>query len=122
MVIDLVYVAAANLPREFAISTLTLAELAAGPHSAVDPAERARRQEVAQRAELFDPLPFDVVAARAFGRVSAEVTAAGQKVRGSRAVDLLIAASALAHGLPLYTRNPSDFRVLGDLLEVVPVP
>ncbi|MGI8610481.1 MAG: type II toxin-antitoxin system VapC family toxin [Candidatus Dormibacteria bacterium] len=122
VVIDLVYVAAANLPREFAISTLTLAELAAGPHSAVDPAERARRQEVAQRAELFDPLPFDVVAARAFGRVSAEVTAAGQKVRGSRAVDLLIAASALAHGLPLYTRNPSDFRVLGDLLEVVPVP
>jgi predicted nucleic acid-binding protein len=48
------------------------------------------------------------------------VIAAGRKARGRRAVDLLIAASAVAHDLPLYTRNPDDFDHL-DGLHVVPV-
>lgn len=99
-----------------------MAELAAGPHATPDPEERARRQDRLQRAEAaFDPLPFDAEAARAYGRVYSAVVAAGRKARGARAVDLLLAAAACAAGLPLYTRNPEDFRALGDLVEVVAV-
>ncbi|MCA1847298.1 MAG: PIN domain-containing protein, partial [Actinobacteria bacterium] len=87
-----------------------------------DPDERARRQDRLQRAEaMFDPLPFDAAAARAYGRVYAAVTTAGRKARGARAVDLLIAATALAAGLPVVTRNPSDFRALEGLLPVLAV-
>jgi predicted nucleic acid-binding protein len=67
-----------------------------------------------------DPVPFDVAAARAYGRIYASVVAAGRKARGHRAVDLLIAATALAAELPLYTRNPDDFAGLTDV-EVVAV-
>ena len=113
---------ATPLPREIAISSVSLAELAAGPHATQDPIERARRQDRLQRIEAtFDPLPFDAGAARAYGRIYATVTAAGRKAREQRVVDLLIAATALAADLPLYTCNPGDFDVLDDLLEVVPV-
>jgi predicted nucleic acid-binding protein len=104
------------------VSAITLAELAAGPHATADPAERARRQDRLQRAEVtFEPLPVDGAVARAYGRVYAAVVAAGRKARGRRALDLLIAATAVAAGLPLYTRNPEDFAALDGLLEVVPV-
>jgi len=97
-----------------------LAELAAGPHAAIDPEERGRRQDRLQRAEAaFDPLPFAIDAARAYGRVFSAVMASGRKVRGARAVDLLIAATALAAGLPLYTRNGDEILALDDLVEVV---
>lgn len=110
------------LPDEPAICSITLAELAAGPHAASEPAERARRQERLQRAEAtFDPIPFDAPAARAYARVYAAVAATGRKARGQRAVDLLIAAIALAEELPLYTCNPADFAGLTGLLEVVPL-
>ena len=107
---------------EVAVSALSLAELAAGPHAASDPGERGRRQDRLQRAEAaFDPLPFDAEAARAYGRVFAAVTATGRKARGPRAVDLFIAATALALDLPLYTRNGDDFRGLHDLVDIVVV-
>jgi predicted nucleic acid-binding protein len=122
VVIDLDRVYGDALPGEVAIAAVTLAELAAGPHATDDPAERARRQERLQRVEAtFDPIPFDAVAARAYGRVYAEVAAAGRKARGRRAVDLLIAATAVAAELPLYTRNPSDFDGLSGVLEVIAV-
>ena len=99
-----------------------MAELAAGPHATADTAERARRQDRLQRVEAaFDPLPFDSEAARAYGRVFAAVMAAGRKARGARAVDLLIAATAVSARLPLYTRNGDDFRGLDGLLEVLVV-
>jgi predicted nucleic acid-binding protein len=111
------------LPREVAVSAVTLAELAAGPHATGDATERARRQDRLQRCEAtFEALPVDGAAARAYGRVYAAVVASGRKARGRRAFDLLIAATALAEGVPLYTRNPADFSELGDLLEVVAVP
>lgn len=120
MVIGLEVLNPSQLPVEVAISAITMAELAAGPHATGEPEERARRQDRLQRAEaVFDPLPFDADAARAYGRVFAAVAAAGRKARGARAVDLLIAATALAGGLPLYTRNGEDFRALGDLVEIV---
>jgi hypothetical protein len=120
VVIDLEKLQAAQLPMEVAVSSITMAELAAGPHATDDPAERARRQDRLQRAEAaFDPLPFDNEAARAYGRIYAAVISAGRKARGPRAVDLLIAATACAAGLPLYTRNGEDFRGLGGLVEVI---
>jgi predicted nucleic acid-binding protein len=122
VIIDLEHLDPSRLPLEVAISAITLAELAAGSHATPDPEERARRQDRLQRAEAaFDPLPFDVEAARAYGRVYSAVVAAGRKARGARAVDLLLAAAACAAGLPLYTRNPDDFRAIGDLVEVVAV-
>jgi predicted nucleic acid-binding protein len=123
-------IAPEELPDEMAISAVTLAELSAGPHE-VRPdadqdfyfraAERARRLDVLQRAEHeFDPIPFDADAARAYGRVTAAVIAAGRKPH-RRAVDLMIAATAIAAELPLYTANPDDFAGLGHLVTVVPV-
>ena len=122
VVIDLASVDPASLPAEAAVSALTIAELAAGPHAATGAEERARRQERLQRVEAtLSPIPFDVNAARAYGRVYAAVMAKGRKARGRRALDLLIAATAIAEGLPLYTRNPADFEGLTDLVEVRPV-
>jgi predicted nucleic acid-binding protein len=122
VIIELERLDPADLPIESAISAITMAELAAGPHATQDPDERARRQDRLQRAEAaFDPLPFDSEASRAYGRVYAAVVAGGRKARGARAVDLLLAATACSVGLPLYTRNPDDFRALNDLVEVVSV-
>jgi hypothetical protein len=122
VVIDLPEIALDQLPTEIAISAITLAELAAGPHATSDAAERARRQDRLQRTEAtFEPLPVDASVARAYGRVYAAVAASGRKARGRRAVDLLIAATAVAAGLPLYTRNPNDFAGLSDLLQIVKV-
>lgn len=122
VVIDLERIDPGGLPAELAVSAVTIAELAAGPHATSDPTERARRQDRLQRVEsTFDPLPVDGAVARAYGRVYAAVAAAGRKARGRRALDLLIAATALAAGLPLYTRNVEDFAEVIDLLEVVAV-
>jgi predicted nucleic acid-binding protein len=122
VVIDLEHVTARDLPRELAVSAVTLAELAAGPHATPDPSERARRQDRLQRAEAtFEPLPVDANVARAYGRIYAAVAGAGRKARGARSLDLLIAATALAANLPLYTRNPDDFRGTESLIEIVAV-
>jgi predicted nucleic acid-binding protein len=110
------------LPEQVAVSAITFAELAAGPHATEDVSERARRQQRLQLAEAtFDPVPFDAGCARAYGRVYAETLRAGRKACGSRAVELLIAATALANDLALYTSNIEDFGALGHLIEVNPV-
>jgi len=116
VVIGLEAIEPAGLPVQAAVSAVTVAELAAGPHATSDALERARRQDRLQRVEAtFDPLPFDAAAARAYGRLYAAVAAAGRKARGRRAMDLLIAAIAVAQELPLYTRNPNDFAELDEL-------
>jgi predicted nucleic acid-binding protein len=121
-VIDLELLDPSALPAKLAVSAITMAELAAGPHAASSASERARRQDRLQRAEAaFDPLPFDGEAARAYGLVASAVVAAGRKARGARAVDLLIAATAVANGLPLVTRNGPDFTPLAGLLDVIEV-
>ena len=119
VIIDLDRLDPSLLPREVAVSAISMAELAAGPHAASDGAERGRRQDRLQRAEAaFDPLPFDGDAARAYGRIVAALMDAGRRARGARVVDLLIAATALAAGLPIYTRNGDDFLALHDLITV----
>jgi predicted nucleic acid-binding protein len=119
-----------ELPDEMAISAITLAELSAGPHQVRsndeqdhydEHAERARRLEILQRAENeFDPVPFDAEAARLFGRVTAAVIAAGRTPR-RRIADLMIASTAIAEGLPLYTTNPGDYAGLDSLLTIMGV-
>jgi predicted nucleic acid-binding protein len=122
VIVDLELIEESELPTELAVSAITMAELAAGPHATADPAERARRQDRLQRAEAtFEPLPVDAAVARAYGRVYVAVRSAGRKARGRRAMDLFIAATALSAGLPLYTRNPDDFAGLADILEIVTV-
>ena len=112
---------ASHLPAEAVISAITLAELSVGPHVARNGQERAARQAHLQQAEAdFDPVPFDAQAARAFGRVAASLRSAGRKT-AVRAYDALIAASAIAEGIPLYTCNPDDFTGI-DGLEVRRVP
>lgn len=109
------------LPREPVITAVTLAELSVGPLVATDPAQRRARQAHVQQAEAdFEPLPFDARAARAFGGVAASLRQAGRKTR-ARAYDAMIAATAIANGLAVYTCNPADFDGI-DGLEVVPVP
>lgn len=120
MVIDLDILAADRLPELLLVSAVTLAELAQGPHATDDVVERATRQDRLQRAEaFFVVLPFDAEAARAYGRIYPAVRAVGRQPR-RRTTDLYIAAVALANGLPLYTRNPDDFRGLENLVTVVP--
>jgi predicted nucleic acid-binding protein len=109
------------LPDESAIAAITLAELAAGPHATDNPDERARRQDRLQWAtSTWEPLPFDGDAARQYGRLFAAARAARQTSR-SRFADLLIAATAAAAGLPVYTRNPSDFEALQAIVKVVTI-
>ena len=119
-----------ELPDEMAISAITLAELSAGPHQ-VRPngeqdlydehEERARRTETLQRVESeFDPIPFDAEVARVYGRVAAAVVAAGRKPR-RRIADLMIAATAIAEDLPLFTTNPGDYTGLEKLVRIVPI-
>jgi predicted nucleic acid-binding protein len=108
------------LPAEPLITTVTLAELSAGPLVARDDQTRAARQAYLQQAEAdFDPLPFDRPAARAFGQVAASLRRSG-RTASARAYDALIAATALANRLPVYTCNAADFEGI-DGLDVVPV-
>jgi predicted nucleic acid-binding protein len=122
IIIHLEQLAVADLPAELLISAVTLAELAAGVHSADDGAERGRRVARLQRVEAaFSPLSFGAEAARQYGVIASEVIAMGRKPR-RRVADLMIASVAAANRLPLFTTNPEDFRGLDRVLTVVPVP
>jgi predicted nucleic acid-binding protein len=114
---------ASVLPQVPLISAITLAELSVGPLVASGDRERARRTAQVQQAEAdFEPIPFDAPAARAFGHVAASLRRSGRKP-AARAYDALIAATAIANGLPLYTCNPGDFSDIEGLdIRVVPVP
>ena len=114
-VIDLGELDPDALPQECLISTITLAELSVGAVVATDVRQRAVRQAHLQQAEAdFDPLPFDAACARAFGRVAASLRQSGRKNK-ARTYDALIATTAIAHELTVYTRNEDDFRGIEDL-------
>jgi len=109
---------ATALPEEPLITTVTLAELSVGPLVAKDDAERAARQAQLQQAEAdFTPLPFDAAAARAFARVAASLRRSGRKP-AARTYDAMIAATAVANELPVYTAHPADFRDIDGLVVV----
>lgn len=122
ILIQLERLTAEQLPAELLVSTITLAELSAGVHSANDAGERGRCVARLQRVEAaFSPLPFDAEAARRYGVIAGEIIAAGRKPRG-RMADLMIASVAAANSLPLFTTNPDDFRGLESVLTVISVP
>lgn len=107
-----------TLPAQLRISAVTLAEMSVGPLVVSDAAQQAKRQAHLQMAEAkFDPLPFDTDAARAFASVSTSLRSRGRKT-SARAYDAMIAATALAHGLPILTFNAKDFTGI-DGLEVI---
>ncbi len=109
------------LPDEMAISSITAAELAGGPHLAATANEAAKRQSRLQEVESkLEPIPFDVAAVRSYGLVVAAVIGEGRQPR-SRFADLLIAATAHANHLDLYTRNGDDFAGLDELVRIVTV-
>ncbi|MBF6239023.1 type II toxin-antitoxin system VapC family toxin [Nocardia otitidiscaviarum] len=112
----------AELPVESAITAVTLGELSRGPYATDDPGRRARRIAVLQNAEATfgDTLPYDSEAARLFGLICAAVYAIGRQPR-RRTAELMIAATAARHGLPLYTTNPNDFAGIEDHVTIVPV-
>lgn len=110
-----------DLPAEPLITAVTLAELSVGPLATDDETERAARQARLPEAEAaFEPLPFDASATRAYGRVTTSLRRAGRKP-SARAFDALIAPTAIAGDLRLYTCNPRDFDGIDDVT-VVPVP
>lgn len=112
-----------TLPPEPLITAVTLAELSVGPLVARDDRERAARQAHLQQAEAsFEPLPFDAAAARAFGQVAASLRRSGRKV-AARSYDAMIAATAIANDLAVYSCNPMDFEGIEGLgVEAVPHP
>ena len=119
VVIELSSLDAADLPAESFISAITLAELSVGPPVATAEGERIARQSVLQVTEAhFTPLPFDAESARAFGRVAAALRGSGRK-RRARTYDALIAATAIRHQLPVYTRNPDDFAGISAVVRAV---
>ena len=107
------------LDGELAISTISLAELHFGvlmTASAAVRAERLRRLSVVERT--FSALPVDATVARHYGRLAAAVAAPGRNPR-VRAMDLLIAATAVAHGARLCTRNAGDLLGIEEYVEVL---
>ena len=112
-----------EMPAEPVITAVTLAELSVGPLVAVSEGERVARQLRLQQAEAsFEPLPFDAQAARSLGAVAASLRRSGRKT-SARAFDAMIAATALANGLPIYTCNPRDFEGIDGLrVEGIPHP
>ena len=122
VIIDLERVEPSKLPDEPLVTAISMAELAVGPQAATSSTERAICQDRLQRSEAaFTPLPFDDGAARAYGRIYAEIAGRGRKPRGARALDLLIASIALDLDLPLYTRNAIDVEALKELIDIVAV-
>ncbi|QQS23444.1 MAG: type II toxin-antitoxin system VapC family toxin [Actinomycetota bacterium] len=120
-IILLEHLDADDLPSEPVITAVTLAELSVGPLVATSSRERAARQARLQEVEAaFEPLPFDAAAARTFGGVAAALRRSGRKP-SARAFDALIAATAIANHLPLYTCNPRDYAGI-EGLELVAIP
>lgn len=109
------------LPVKSWISTITMAELGIGVHTAADAEQRAERSERLQRAEAtFEPLPFTADAVRRFTHMAGLIVGHGRSPKPRR-LDLMISAIASVNGLPLYTRNVRDFTGLDTVLTVVAV-
>jgi predicted nucleic acid-binding protein len=103
---------------EAAISVASLAELHFGVLVAVEPDERARRtQRLGVIEATFDPLPVDAAVAREWGRLAAAVAERGGRPR-RRVVDLVIAATANVHDVPLLTADTGDLAIIDDLVDV----
>lgn len=107
------------LPGQLAVSVISLAELHFGVLVATSAETRGiRLTRLSRLQRRFDPLPVDDAVADSYGQLAAHVAASGRQPR-ARTMDLLIAATAHAHGAVLYTRNADDFRGLNSFIAVV---
>ena len=89
---------------------------------ATDEDERARQRSAPGRgSSTFDALPITPEIAREWGRLAAAVRNRGGQPR-RRAIDLVIAATANSHAVPLLTHNSGDFQIISDLTDARPVP
>jgi predicted nucleic acid-binding protein len=105
---------------EPAISAVTVAELAYGL-DIDDPVERfARTERYYAALDMFEVLPFDTAAAKIYGTLAALVRRSGRSARPRR-MDLQIAATAAANGMPVLTQNFKDFIGLERAVKVVAV-
>lgn len=120
VVIDYPASAVAAHAAAAAVSTITLAELAYGLHTADPLLTAARERRYHWIINTFDPVPFDTHAARVYGALCATVRAVGRDPKPRR-FDLLIAAVAVALGTPLITRNEADFIGIHDRLAIIAV-
>jgi len=111
----------APLEGKLAISSASLAELHFGVLVTSDPSVRAERlRRLSELQRKFDALPVDDDVAISYGQLAAAVVTAGRQPR-SPTMDLLIAATAHAHGARLYTRNAADLVGIEHLIEIVSV-
>jgi predicted nucleic acid-binding protein len=120
VVIDYPADAVASRAEAAAVSTITLAELSYGLHTPDPLLNAAREQRYHWIVDTFAPIPFDTSAARVCGALCANVRAAGRDPKPRR-FDILIAAVAVALGIPLVTRNESDFRGIHSALHIIAV-
>jgi predicted nucleic acid-binding protein len=98
--------AAGSLPDEAAVSVVSLAELELGVHLATSAEIRARRLSTLRAVQTtYEALPVDEQVASSFARIVADARRAGQR---PTVQDTWIAATALAHGVPVYTQD-ADF-------------
>ncbi|MGH2901036.1 MAG: PIN domain-containing protein [Solirubrobacteraceae bacterium] len=98
-----------HAPDLGAVSAITIAELGAGVRVAADADVRNRRQATLTFARRFDPIPFDDRCADAFAAIAAAVRASGGRVRQ---FDAAIAATAMAHDIPVFTQDADDFGLM----------
>jgi predicted nucleic acid-binding protein len=119
--IDLDQLDPASLPVIPEITAITMAELHQGVAMAKNAITRAARTELLGAAIVdFDPLPFDGEAATRYGTLVALTIEARRDPRPRR-VDLMIAAIASSHDLPLFTRNIDDFAGLDDMVTLIAI-
>lgn len=96
---------------EARISVATVTELLVGVHRASDGPLRELRESTLRYARRFIALPYDTVVAERLAELLA--TARTQRRRAG-AMDAIIAATALAHDLAVWTQD-DDFSVLSEL-------
>ncbi len=104
---------------DIAISVVSIAELQFGVLVAPDDERRAHRlARLSAILRGFEPLPVDAAVAASYGELAAATHRAGRKAT-ARSLDLMIAATAHAHGARLVTANVRDVEHLDGLLEII---
>ena len=108
-----------KLPLETVISVITLAELQAGVLVATDTATRARRLATLEAVADIQVLVIDDMVAQEWARLRVLLAETARRISVN---DLWIAATAVAHGIPVVTQD-SDFDPLIEVagLDVVQV-
>jgi predicted nucleic acid-binding protein len=93
------------------VSVATLTELIVGVRRSTAGPLRTLREATLARARTFVALPYDEPVAERLGELLATARSTGRR---AGAMDAIVAATALAHGLSVWTQD-DDFDVLAEL-------